>query len=87
MQSKHVKFWRSMAEMMSIMNLKSLTSGNLHECFRVLYNTKNTIKTHVVKLGTQQLDTFLLEKQASKGIGKMKETSENIRNMAELIEK
>ena len=40
-----------------------------------------------MKLGTRQLDTFLLETQVSKGIGNMKETSEtaeNIRNVAEL---
>ena len=29
-----------------------------------------------MQLGTQQLDTFLLETQVSKGIGNMKETSE-----------
>jgi hypothetical protein len=53
-----------------------------------VYNTKNTRK--LVKLGTRQLDTFLLETQVSKGIGNMKETSEtaeNIRNVAELWKK
>ena len=40
---------------------------------RVVQHKKNTI---LVQLGTQQLDTFLLETQVSKGIGNMKETSE-----------
>ena len=48
----------------------------------VVLTTQNTRK--LVKLGTQQLDTFLSETRLSKGIGNMKETSENITNMAEL---
>ena len=44
---------------------------------RVVQHNKHN-KTHekLVKLRTQQLDTFLWETRVSKGIGNMKETSE-----------
>ena len=48
-----------------------VASGNVSACCTT---QKNTIK--LVKLATQQLDTFLLETQVSKGIGNMKERSE-----------
>jgi hypothetical protein len=58
---------------------------NVSVCCTTQKTQENTQKLR--KLGTRQLDTPLLETQVSKGIGNMKETSEtseNIRNMAEL---
>jgi hypothetical protein len=68
------------------MFLHQRTCMNVSACCTTQKTQENMQKLR--KLETRQLETSLLETQVSKGIRNMKETSEtseNIRNMAELL--